>query len=351
MVSLRILFLGENWYGSCARACSYALRRMSYDVLDIDAQTFFPQLRMPSSRSVLRLFGRRLVREYNQTILKVASAFQPDLLIAFKGNYVEAETLKSLRGRGVSLYNYYPDRIALAGKRFIREVIPEYDCFFDTKRSWDNGLENQVNLRARVFLPHGYDPEVHRLMELQREDHLRYGCDVSLIATHSPRKEETLRQLVTIRPDLKLRIWGNLWVKNNQSPELRKHFAGPALEGGLYAKALSATRINLAIMGVRPGVEDETTTRTYEIPACGGFMLHERTDEVLELFEEGKEMASFGSAGELAEKIDFYLAHPEERAAIAAAGHARCVPAYSYDNRMAEIIRWHQKHREQSARS
>ena len=70
-------------------------------------------------------------------------------------------------------------------------------------------------------------------------------------------------------------------------------------------------------------------------------MLHERSREVLELYQEGREVACFESVPELAEKIDYYLAHREEREAIAHAGHARCVPAYSYDNRVAEILRWH----------
>jgi spore maturation protein CgeB len=86
---------------------------------------------------------------------------------------------------------------------------------------------------------------------------------------------------------------------------------------------------------------DETTTRTFEIPACEGFMLHERTPELLELYEEGKEVACFGSVEELASKIEYYLAHPEEREAIARASHARCVPAYSYDERIKEILRYH----------
>src|SRR5207237_639841 len=87
---------------------------------------------------------------------------------------------------------------------------------------------------------------------------------------------------------------------------------------------------------------DETTTRTYEIPACGGFMLHERNEEVLELYEEGKEIACFDSAEELREKILYYLRHQQERERIALAGYKRCVPAYSYDNRMSEIVRWHE---------
>ncbi len=293
---------------------------------------------------MLRVLEGRLHREYNNAVLNAASNFHPDILIAFKGSYLKAETLASLKQTGIRLYNYYPDRLALAGKLFIEDAIPQYDCFFDTKQSWDNGLSNRLKPKNRVFVPHGYDPEVHRPLELSQTDAKQYGCDVSLIATHSPRKEQMLRELIALKPDLNLLIWGNQWREKNQTPALGKHLAGPAIEGSFYAKALRATRINLAVMGVKPGVEDKTTTRTYEIPACGGFMLHERTDEVLELFEEGKEIACFGDVRELAEKIEYYLAHPDERAKIAAAGYARCVPAYSYDNRMAEIIRWHEEH-------
>jgi spore maturation protein CgeB len=49
-------------------------------------------------------------------------------------------------------------------------------------------------------------------------------------------------------------------------------------------------------------------------------------------------VTAFGSVEELASKIEYYLAHPEEREAIARAGHLRCVPAYSYDQRMKEIL-------------
>lgn len=345
-VTLRILFLGENWYGSCARACSYALRRMGHDVMDIDAQTFFPQLRLRSSRAALRVFGGWLQHEYNNAVLKAASNFHPDLLIAFKGSYLQAETLASLKQTGIRLYNYYPDRVALASNAFIEDAIPQYDCFFDTKQSWDNGLSDGPKPKDRMFLPHGYDPDVHRPLRLSQDDINQFGCDVSLIATHSPRKEQMLRDLITIKPNLNLRIWGNQWHEKNQTPALAKYWAGFSIEGSFYSKAIQAARINLAIMGIKPGIEDKTTTRTYEIPACGGFMLHERTDEVLELFEEDKEIVCFGDPTELAEKIEYYLAHPNQRAKIAAAGHVRCVPTYSYDNRMAELVRWHEEHSE-----
>lgn len=73
-------------------------------------------------------------------------------------------------------------------------------------------------------------------------------------------------------------------------------------------------------------------------------MLHERTPELLELYEEGREVMAFGSVEELASKIEPYLVQPEEREAVARAGYVRCVPAYSYDSRVKEVLRYHDNH-------
>ena len=64
-----------------------------------------------------------------------------------------------------------------------------------------------------------------------------------------------------------------------------------------YVKGLCATRINLCFL--RKINRDLQTDRTMEIPACGAFMLAERTDEHLRLFAEGKEAAHFDSNEEL----------------------------------------------------
>lgn len=339
---VRVLFLGENWFGSCARACCFALRRLGCDVRDVDLQTIVPQLRMRSSRVFLRLVAPRLIREYNQAILEVARQFKPDFLLAFKGTYVQSETLRELRSLGAALYNYYPDRVLLARHTLLERTISEYDCFFDTKRYWDGNAAEYFHPRCCKFLPHGYDPEIHHPVELDDRDRRQFECDVSLIATHTSVKEAVPAELLRLRPNLDLKIWGNLWKENCRSTEVRKRVCGSALNGMSYAKAVLASRINLALMGVTSEAKDETSTRTYEIPACGGFVLHPQTPEVMDLFDAGREIVCFDSTRQLGEQIDYYLAHPEARFAIAKAGHARCVPAYSYENRMREILSWHE---------
>jgi spore maturation protein CgeB len=344
---LRILFIGDNWYGSNARSCADALRRLGCDVLDIDIQTFIPNASLFSSRVARRLWWSRLVDELNLSILRTAGSFRPDILVAFKGNYIDRRTLRSLRANGIPLYNYFPDTSAFNHGKWLPRSLPEYDCVFYTKRFWYADVAKKLDLKAAQFLPHGYDQELHRPMELDARDIVDYRCDVSFIAHHSRYKENYLEGLIRLRPNLNLCIWGIGWTERCESTEVRRYIKGFPLLGERYPRAIQCARINLALMnGPVTGASsaDLTTSRTYTIPATGGFMLHERNSEILELYKEYEEIACFDCVEELADKIDYFLAHPAERESIARAGHARCVPAYSYDNRMAEILSWHFDH-------
>jgi len=110
------------------------------------------------------------------------------------------------------------------------------------------------------------------------------------------------------------------------------------LWGEEYAKAISSFDINLCFL--RKINRDLQTTRSVEIPACGAFMLAERTEERLGLFEEGKEAEFFSSDEELMSKVKFYLDNPEMRYRIAASGRKRCVSSgYNNENRIADVLR------------
>jgi spore maturation protein CgeB len=84
-------------------------------------------------------------------------------------------------------------------------------------------------------------------------------------------------------------------------------------------------------------VPETTTTRTFEIPATGVFMLAERTEDHLSLFKEGVEAEYFGNDEELKDKMRFYLKHDELRRKVAAAGRERCVRS-GYDSR-SQLVR------------
>jgi len=67
-------------------------------------------------------------------------------------------------------------------------------------------------------------------------------------------------------------------------------------------------------------------------------MLHERTDEAMRCFDDGRECAFFDDIDDLIEKIERYLVRDEERQAIAAAGRRRILNSgCSYDDRVESI--------------
>ena len=351
MNGLRILTSGESWYGATGRACTASLRRLGCDVSEVNIDHYVPQWRRKSSRAVGRLIHPIAQKEFNEALLHQAWQQMPAFFLAFKGPYVEAKTLRKMREMGIRLYNYYPDTSAFTHGRVLPRALPEYDCVFYTKPFWDADVRKRVSLKQSVFLAHGYDEELHTVLALTAQDRVQYECDVLVIGSHTPYKARFLRELLEQRPELDLKIWGSRWETCGDELLLNRWQMGP-LTGQSYSRALQAARINLSVLsgkvaGASQG--DNVSTRSFQIPACGGFMLHERNPEVLELYEEGKEIACFASAQEAAEKIDYYLAHTAEREAIAAAGHARAVPAYSYTARMATLLDWHKSNQSSSA--
>ena len=123
---------------------------------------------------------------------------------------------------------------------------------------------------------------------------------------------------------------------------LSSEIEGRAVWGKEYAKAIQASAINLAILtegNKEASSGDLITARTFEIPAAGGFMLHERTEEAVQYFADEKECAFFSDADDLAAKIDYYLRHSDDRDVIATAGRQRALSSgYSVDARVETVL-------------
>ncbi len=194
-----------------------------------------------------------------------------------------------------------------------------YDVVFTTKTYNLAELKSLGAKRTELFLD-SYNEHVHKPMQLTPEETERFSCDVSAIGMFEKERAESMLYLA--EHGVKVTVWGsgwNAWIGRHKNLDVKNKF----LFGTDYAKAISATKINLNFL--RKVNRDEVTSRSVEIPACGGFMLTERTKRHQDFFEEGKEAEFFDSNEELLEKVSYYLAHDDERTRIAAAGRERCL--------------------------
>lgn len=173
-----------------------------------------------------------------------------------------------------------------------------------------------------------YDEPLHRPLTLSDEDVRRYGCDVGFIGSFEKERAESMLYLA--ERGVPVTVWGNGWKDLiNKNPNLV--IRNKPVYSEEYTKAINATKINLCFL--RKINRDEITSRSVEIPACGGFMLGERTKRHLEFFEEGKEAEFFSSKEELLEKVKIFLADEGARCRIAEAGLARCLKS-GYNHRI-----------------
>ena len=334
----RILFVGPLFEGGTALQRCRTFQRLGHNVLPIDTLPQ-PWLRLALTlpyRAFQRLGGPHDLAGANRQLLAVGAGFAPHVVWVEKGLTVEAASLRALRERWPQtvILNYSGDDMfnPRNQSRRWRASLPLYDVFVTTKNHNVPELR-EAGAREVFHVDKAFDPLVHRPMPVTPEVRARLGGDVGFIGWPEAERADSMLHLA--RHGVPVRIWGP-WERLRLShPNLR--IEGRPLWSDDYASALSAFRINLCFL--RKVNRDRHTTRSVEIPACGGFMLAERTEEHLALFEEDVEAAYFSNDDELLDTVRWYLAHENERARIAEAGRRRCWSGgYTYERRLEEVL-------------
>jgi spore maturation protein CgeB len=253
------------------------------------------------------------------------------------------ETLAAFRRRGIPVYCFYPDVSFGAHGSNIAQCLPHYDCIFTTKEFHLRDEKLRGHVRDMQLVQHGFDPEVHRPLQVSDKVKKFYGSDVSFVGCWSLKKERLVKAIIAGVPQAKVRLWGPGW--NRADEGIRQCWAGRGAYGDEMAIIYQCSKINLGLLSEAAADTisgDQTTVRTWQIPAAGGFLLHEDTAELKQFLKPGKEVATFANENDLPRQVEHYLAHSEERMSIAAAGKQRCLGGqYTYVAAAETICGYH----------
>jgi hypothetical protein len=343
----RVLYVGPLAPASTSVQRQHAFEDLGYQVTAIDAPypwapgvtaaTLGP-VRALWERVRCRLRGPRDWSDANRQIIEWMHRVEFDVLWIDKGLTITAATLRAVKSRqpGCRVLGFSPDDMYQRHNQSpqFRAHLPLYDWFFTTK-SFGVAELRAIGCPRVAFQDNGYDPCTHRPLTLSAAERARYGGPVGFVGSwEAPRAASVSRLAAAGVP---VRVWGNArWVGRYQ-PHPHLQVEAQELHGIDYARALNAFDINLCFL--RKLNRDRQTTRSVEIPACGAFMLAERTEEHLRLFREGVEAEFFGSDDELLDKVRYYLDHSDARRRIATAGQERCVRGrYSYSERIRDML-------------
>jgi spore maturation protein CgeB len=236
----------------------------------------------------------------------------------------EAALVKQLTNAPLALW--YPDPIWSFQRHMFLNA--PYDALFFKDPFLVDLLRRKLN--APVF----YMPECYSPTSLSPNTPVeaRFQCDICTAGNLYSYRVAFFRQLT----DFDLKIWGlpaPLWMDVGPlKMAIQNQFVAHTDKAGAFRGA------KIVLNNLNPAEMWGTNVRTFEVAGAGGFQITDWRPGLSQLFEIDKELVTFDDIDELRTKLRHYLAAPEERAAIAAAGHARAARDHTYDLRLTLLL-------------
>jgi len=235
------------------------------------------------------------------------------------------------KNRNIKIVLWFPDPIGQIHRGMFMNA--NYDVLFFKDKYICQILKNELNLNAE-YLPECCNPKYHRIVEINEQDILKYGCDITT-AGNLPTNRIRLFEQIAQCNNYNIKLWGNKaphWANVNKINSFIKNEFVANIE---KSKAFRAAKI--VINNLRISEVEGTNVRTFEIAACGGFQITTFRQGIYELYNED-ELITYKSFNELIEKIDYYLSNPNERELISKKAFIRTQSEHTYNKRLEQMF-------------
>ena len=335
---LKILYAAGLSPNDSSQYRLWALERLGHKVVSLNAYEY--EARNALARKVFfRMQAGPWVTRLNRDILAMAEHENPDVFWADKLLSLQPKTLEKLRAMGIVSVSYMIDNAfgprRDPGWRLYMRDIPYFDLHVVQRD------KNIADYRARgardvIKIQTAYEPTVHFPPSEGWGDKDR-DRGVSFIGTSYDDRPEFLTRLWK-EFGFPVVISGDSQWKKRLTPEAAAAlYTNSELYLKEYREGVWRSKINLSFL--THSNQDEFVHKSFEIAACQGFLLAERSPGHAARFVEDEEAVFFTGFDECVEKIRKYLPDEAARERIAAAGRARAVrDGYGNDAQLGAIV-------------
>lgn len=329
---LRMLFVGDDWYGSNATSLRNGFLQQGVDVTTIN--TF--DLASPRAHLHRRAAKKVLPRYYNEfataqvtkAISDAVKSTRFDVMFVFKGDFVENKAI--LRFGGMKVH-YHPDDSAKLENTSSQYIAAEkyYDIHITTKLHNVNELKARTDARV-VFVQCAYDPAWHTPQSFASISR------VGLIGTRRPDRTHFMEDCAR-STNQKMLIAGSGWRGERNLVRLAE-VRGPQF-GLDFSKYASQAPIQLGVLN--SANRDTHTCRTFEIPAAGALFVGEWTEEHEEIFSTPNSAMLYRNPEEALDMISFAEGNPAFVDKARRVGYATILGGRNtYRDRASDLLRY-----------
>jgi spore maturation protein CgeB len=292
---------------------------------------------LSKKQSLIVRFTHKILMPYsyskvNEEIIKKIEGEFFDMIFISKGLYIWPSTLKKVKviNKKIKIVYFSNDNLnKWHNKSFFLHFYLKYCDYVYSIDIPSYKKIDKLTSAIIIYLDKCYSKRHHIY---NKDNNILY--DVIFIGSYENLRFEIISFLA--QNGIQINVFGNGWSEiSSIHDNLTIH--NMPLIGDDYANAISQSKITLGFL--RKKNEDTQTSRSIEIPACGGFMLMERTEKHKQLFEEGDDAEFFDTKDELLIKIQYYLSDMNAIDNIKLNGlknvKNKCL---DYDNRVARIL-------------
>lgn len=122
--------------------------------------------------------------------------------------------------------------------------------------------------------------------------------------------------------------------KNAKLPGCINHGPVDYYDFAPYVFKTARINLNITLRSIKSGIP----LRAFDILGAGGFLLTNYQADFQDCYIPGEDFVYYESREDLLRKIDYYLTHEKERAAIAESGFQRTAANHTYRHRVEEIL-------------
>ena len=237
----------------------------------------------------------------------------------------------------------YEHEVCFLGNLYDNEYV-FYDQIEHLPRHLRGYFDGVIAAQEHVFgfdligeediIPREMIAEMHQYVNFQRTD--QYTMDENVVLRDMLRRKVTQLERPRLLTALAKHFPVDLYTNPKQKTPEGVRNLGYADYRHEMPRIFNRSKINLNI--TMRTIISGIPLRVIDVLAAGGFLITTYQEEVAAQFADGEELVIAYTPEDLVEKCAYYLAHDEERNAIAIRGRERVLAQFRYETILGELI-------------
>ena len=264
----------------------------------------------------------------NKNLLRIVEEKRPDFVFSALIHYeIWLETLEIIRDSGIAAMVNWATDDSWKYYQFSRFIANAFHAFTTTDAK---AIQKYQHDRIYQVLLTQWAANSNNLRKPLRGAECKYP--VSFVGSAYGKRGKWIEELRKRGIDVECfgHGWRNGPINAGKIPEIMRN----------SVISLNFSSSYRYLERIRRLQKNQIKARVFEVPGNGGFLLTENADGIEQYYVPDREIVIFKGVDECAEKINYYLNNQAERNLIALAGYERTKKDHTYDQRLAEVIKF-----------